>query len=69
MVDGAPMGVTRRPVSRSDIYLTKFVIRIPRGTGAKNLRRVWEAAKLTEIWEHSKLAKKLLDAKKVDHFV
>ncbi|CAG0907676.1 unnamed protein product, partial [Darwinula stevensoni] len=30
----------------------------------KEKSRNWEAAKLTEIWEHSKLAKKLLDAKK-----
>merc|ERR1712137_1504815 len=51
LLDGPQSGVARQARRDTDLHLTNFVIKVPRGATEKTTRMAWEAAKIDEKWK------------------
>jgi len=51
LLDGPQSGVARQARRYTDLHLTNFVIKVPRGATEKTTRMAWEAAKIDEKWK------------------
>ncbi|CAH8499273.1 unnamed protein product [Dicrocoelium dendriticum] len=60
LIDGPCSGVARQAISLKRLHLTKLSVQLPHGCGTASVRKVWEKNRLTEKWESTVWAKKLL---------
>ncbi|GFS71840.1 60S ribosomal protein L14 [Nephila pilipes] len=60
LVDGPCTGVERQAVPFKRLRLTKFRIKIPHSTRSRVVRKAWEDAKITEKWNETPAAKKMV---------
>ncbi|PKI82489.1 hypothetical protein MVES1_003423 [Malassezia vespertilionis] len=59
VIDGPVAGVPRQVLRYSQVTLTRFVIKLPRGAHTPVVKKAFEASGVTEQWNSSKWAKTL----------
>lgn len=65
LIDGPCTGVPRQAIAYRNTVLTPYVLKkLTRGARSPVVKKVWEAAGVTEKWENSAWAKKIELAKK-----
>merc|ERR1712170_288767 len=64
LVDGPCTGVPRKALPFKSLHLTKFVVKIAHSARTAVVKKAWEAAGVTALWEETTWAKKLAAKKK-----
>ena len=65
LVDGPCSGVARKAVPFKRMHLTKFVVKVPHSARTAVVKKAWEKANISSLWEETTWAKKLAAKQKV----
>lgn len=65
LIDGPCSGVPRQARRYTEMHLTNFLIKIPRGGSERVVRLAWEAGKINDKWNATSWARRIEKREKV----